>query len=50
MYTNTIEEQLYLLDSGVSFEYTDSIDAITRKDLLQFMGAWREKHPKTPLF
>ena len=46
MYKNTIEEQLYLSDSGVSFEYTDSIDAVTRKDLLQFMGAWREEHQK----
>lgn len=44
MYKGVIEEQLYLLDLGVSFSYTDTIDAQTRRDLLMFVGEWREKH------
>ena len=48
MYKGVIEEQLYLMDLGVSFSYTDTIDAQTRRDLLMFVGEWREKHKKEP--
>lgn len=43
MYKNTIEEQLYLQDNGVSFSYTDNIDALSRKDLVQFVSEWNDK-------
>lgn len=49
-YQNTLEEQMYLQDLGVSFDYTDTIDAKTRKDLLEFLGEWRKEHPKPNLF
>lgn len=46
MYKDTIEEQLYLSDLGVPFSYTDTIDAQTRRDLIQIAVNWREEHPK----
>ena len=48
MYKGVIEEQLYLMDLGVSFSYTDTIDAQTRRDLLMFVGEWRKKKKKEP--
>ena len=50
MYNNTLEEQLYLQDNGVSFSYTDTIDAQSRKDLVNTMMHWREEHPRLNLF
>ena len=44
MYKGVIEEQLYLMDLGVSFSYTDTIDAQTRRDLLTFVSEWRQTH------
>lgn len=49
-YQNTLEEQMYLQDLGVSFSYTDTIDAKTRKDLIEFLNTWRKEHPKNNLF
>jgi len=49
MYRGTIEEQLYLNDLGVPFSYTDTLDAQSRRDLLQIASAWREEHPKNNL-
>lgn len=49
MYKDIMEEQFYLLDLGVSFEYSDSIDNQTRKDLIIFLGEWRKEHPRNPL-
>ena len=46
MYRGTIEEQLYLSDLGVPFSYTDTIDAQTRRDLIQIAVNWREEHSK----
>lgn len=46
MYKGTIEEQLYLSDLGVPFSYTDTIDAQTRRDLIQIAVNWREEHPR----
>ena len=42
MYKGVIEEQLYLMDLGVSFSYTDTIDAQTRRDLLTIVSEWRQ--------
>ena len=36
--------QIYLLDLGVSFEYTDNIDAQSRRDLIKFIHNWKEEH------
>ena len=47
MYKGVIEEQLYLMDLGVSFSYTDTIDAQTRRDLLTFTSEWRDKNKKS---
>jgi hypothetical protein len=44
MYKDTIEEQLFLNDLGVPFSYTDTIDAQTRRDLIQIAANWREEH------
>ena len=44
MYKGVIEEQLYLMDLGVSFSYTDTIDAQTRRDLLTIVSEWRQTH------
>ena len=44
MYNDILEEQLYLQDSGVSFEYTDNIDAQSRRDLIKFIHNWKEEH------
>ena len=44
MYKGTIEEQLYLSDLGVPFSYTDTIDAQSRRDLIQIAANWREEH------
>lgn len=49
-YNNTLEEQLYLQDNGVSFSYTDTLDAQMRKDLVNSMMQWREEHPRLTLF
>ena len=46
MYRGTIEEQLYLSDLGVPFSYTDTIDAQSRRDLIQIAANWREEHPR----
>lgn len=46
MHQDILEEQLYLQSEGVSFEYTDSIDARSRRDLIKFISSWREEHPK----
>lgn len=46
MYRGTIEEQLYLSDLGVPFSYTDTVDAQTRRDLIQIAVSWREEHPR----
>lgn len=48
MYKSTLEEQLYLQDLGVSFSYTDTIDAQSRKDLIIIATEWRKEHPKNP--
>lgn len=42
IYRNVVQEQLYLLDLGVSFEYTDSIDSFSRRDLIEFAKEWRD--------
>ena len=49
MYKGTIEEQLFLNDLGVPFSYTDTIDAQTRRDLIQIVSNWREEHPRKSL-
>lgn len=49
LYKNTIEEQLFLSDNGVSFSYTDTIDSQSRQDLILILLDWREKHPKETL-
>lgn len=50
MYRNTIEEQIFLQDNGVSFGYTDTLDAQSRRELVRFMSEWREEHPRMSLF
>ena len=51
MYKEVVEEQLYLSDLGVSFSYTDTRDAQSRRDLISFAEAWRENHkPQKSLF
>lgn len=42
IYKNVVQEQLYLQDLGVSFQYTDSIDSFTRKDLINFAQEWND--------
>lgn len=42
MYRVVIQEQLFLQDLGVSFDYTDSIDNMTRRDLVEFAKDWRD--------
>ena len=46
MYQDILEEQLYLQSEGVSFEYSDNIDARSRRDLIRFISHWREEHPR----
>jgi len=50
MYNNTMEEQLFLQDQGVSFAYTDTLDFQSRRDLINTMLQWREEHPRPTLF
>lgn len=50
MYKDTIEEQLWLQDQGVSFDYTDNLDFQSRRDLIRVLSEWREEHPRTALF
>ena len=50
MYSNTVEEQIFLQDQGVSFDYTDKLDAQSRKDLINIILNWREEHPRNLLF
>lgn len=49
MYSNTVEEQIFLQDQGVSFDYTDKLDAQSRKDLINIILNWREEHPRNLL-
>ena len=49
MYKNTIEEQLWLQDMGVSFDYTDKLDFQSRRDLIRTLSNWREEHPRPTL-
>ena len=42
VYRNVIQEQLFLQDLGVSFDYTDTIDSYSRRDLIDFAKEWRE--------
>lgn len=49
MYSNTVEEQIFLQDQGVSFDYTDKLDAQSRKDLINIILNWREEHSRNLL-
>lgn len=37
------------MDMGVSFEFTEQLDAQTRRDLIMFIGEWRKTHKKETL-
>ena len=50
MYNNTLEEQIFLQDQGVSFAYTDTLDFQSRRDLINTILEWREEHPRPTLF
>lgn len=49
MYKNIVDEQLYLLDAGVSFEYSDELDSMSRNDLVRFVSNWIEKHQQSKI-
>lgn len=44
------EEQFYLLDLGVSFQYSDTLDSTSRKELVNYMTEWRKEHKRPTLF
>lgn len=46
-YKDIVEEQLYLSDLGVSFDYTDTLDSQARQDMIKFASDWRKSHPKS---
>lgn len=49
MYKNTIEEQFWLQDMGVSFDYSDKLDFQSRRDLIRALSDWRQEHPRPTL-
>ena len=43
------EEQFYLLDLGISFQYSDTLDSLARKELVEYLTEWRKEHKRPTL-